>query len=141
MGLPLWLSGKETSSSAGATGDLGLIPGLGRSLGGGNGNPLQYSWLENPMDRGVCGATVHGVANSRTRLSDFTHSLMQLLGLPWWLRGQSICRQCGFNHWVRKTPWRRKWQPTPLFLPGESHGQWSLEGYSPWGCKQSDTTE
>ena len=43
--------------------------------------------------------------------------------------------------WVRKLPWRRKKQPTPVFLPGESHGQRSLVGYSPWGCKESDTTE
>ena len=42
---------------------------------------------------------------------------------------------------VRKIPWRRKWQPTPLFLPGEFHGQRSLASYSPWGCKESDTTE
>ena len=40
-----------------------------------------------------------------------------------------------------KDPWRRKWQPTPVFLPGEFHGQRSLAGYSPWGCKESDTTE
>ena len=40
-----------------------------------------------------------------------------------------------------KIPWRRKWWPTPVFLPGESHGQRSLAGYSPWGCKESDTTE
>ena len=53
-------------------GDLGLIPGLGRSPGEGNGNPLQYSCLENPVDRGAWRATVHGVAKSRTRLSDFT---------------------------------------------------------------------
>ena len=59
--------------------------------GEGNGTPLQYSCLENPMDRGAWWAAVHGVAKSRTRLSDFT-----------------------FTHW------RRKWQPTPVFLPGES---------------------
>ena len=47
----------------------------------------------------------------------------------------------GGNPWVRKIPWRRKWQPTPVFLPGEYHGQRSLAGYSPWGCKESDTTE
>ena len=46
-----------------------------------------------------------------------------------------------FNPWVGKIPWRRAWQPTPVFLPGESHGQRSLVGYSPWGCKESDTTE
>ena len=39
-----------------------------------------------------------------------------------------------------RPPWRRTWQPTPVFLPGESHGQWSLAGYSPWGHKESDTT-
>ena len=49
-------------------GDVGSIPGLGRSLGGGNGNPLQYSCLENPMDRGAWWATVHRVAKSQTRL-------------------------------------------------------------------------
>ena len=41
----------------------------------------------------------------------------------------------------QEDPWRRKWQPTPEFLPGEFHGQRSLAGYSPWGCKDSDTTE
>ena len=46
-----------------------------------------------------------------------------------------------FNPWVRKIPWRRTWQPTLVFLPGQSHGQRSLVGYSPWGHKESDTTE
>ena len=46
------------------------------------------------------------------------------------------CRRSGFNPWVGKIPWRRKWQPTPVFLPGESHGQRSLAGYSPWGHKR-----
>ena len=62
----------------------------------------------------------------------------------WWLRGSSVCLQCGrpgFNPWVRQIPWRRKWQPTPVFLPGESHGRRSLVGYSPWGRKESDMTE
>ena len=47
----------------------------------------------------------------------------------------------GFDPWVGKIPWRRGWQPTPGFLPGESHGQRSLVGYSPWGHKEWDTTE
>ena len=47
----------------------------------------------------------------------------------------------GFNPWVRKMPWRRAWQPTPVFLPRECHGQRSLEGYSPWGCKELDAIE
>ena len=51
------------------------------------------------------------------------------------------CRRPGFHPWVGKIPWRRKWQPTPVFLPGKSHGRQSLVGYCPWGCKESDTTE
>ena len=47
----------------------------------------------------------------------------------------------GFSSWVGKIHWRRKWQPTPLFLPGESHRQRSLMGYIPWGRKESDMTE
>ena len=46
-----------------------------------------------------------------------------------------------FDPWVGKIPWRRKWQPTPVFLPGKSHGQRSLAGYSSWGHKESDMTE
>ena len=59
----------------------------------------------------------------------------------------ALCLQCrrhrtlGFDPWVGKIPWRRKWQPTPVFLPGESHGQWSLAGYTLWGRKESDVTE
>ena len=51
------------------------------------------------------------------------------------------CRRPGFDPWVGKIPWRWKWQPTLVLLPGESHRQRSLAGYSPWGCKESDTTE
>ena len=50
-------------------------------------------------------------------------------------------QEAGFNPWVGKIPWRRKWQPTPVPLPGKSHGQRSLVGYSPWGRKESDPTE
>lgn len=69
------------------------------------------------------------------------------IGLPTWLSGKEFacqCRGCGFSLWVRKIPWRRKWQPTPIFLPGKSHGQRSLAGYSAWGRKSrtwlSDST-
>ena len=51
------------------------------------------------------------------------------------------CRRPGFVPWVRKIPWRREWQPTPVFLPGEFQGQRILVGYSPWGHKELDTTE
>ena len=64
--------------------------------------------------------------------------------LPWWLRRQSVCLQCrrpAFYPWVGKILWRRKWQPTPVLLPGKSHGWKSLVGYSLWGHKGSDTTE
>ena len=50
------------------------------------------------------------------------------------------CRRHRFNPWVGKIPWRRKWQLIPVFLPGKSHGQRSLVGYSPWGCKEADMT-
>ena len=80
----------------------------------GNGNPLQYSCLENPMDGGAWWAIVHGVAKSQTRLSDFTFTFMH---------------------------WRRKWQPTPVFLPGESPGWGSQVGCRLWGHTESDMTE
>ena len=69
------------------------------------------------------------------------------LGLPRGLSSQESSCQCrrhrrhGFDPWVGKIPWRRAWQPTPVFLPGESHGQESLAGYSPWDRKKLDTTE
>ena len=68
LGLPWWLSGKECVCNAG---DVGLIPGLGKSPGEGHDNPLQYSYLGNPMDRGAWQATVHGVAKD----SDMTYQL------------------------------------------------------------------
>ena len=68
-------AGSEVKASACNTGDPGLIPGLGRSPGEGNGNPHQDSCLENFMDREAWWATVHGVAKSQTRLSDFTYLL------------------------------------------------------------------
>ena len=81
-------------------------------VGEGNGTLLQYSCLENPMDGGAWNVAVHGVAEGRTRLSDFT-----------------------FMHW------RRKWQPTPVFLPRESQGRGSLVGCCLWGRTESDTIE
>ena len=60
-------------------------------------------------------------------------------GLPRWLRGKESacqCRRYEFNLWVGKIPWRRAWQPTPVFLPGEPHGQRSLAGYSQQGLKE-----
>ena len=65
QGLPQWLSGKEPTRNTGDIGDMDSIPGSGRSTGGGNGNPLQYSCLENPMDREAWKAIVYGVTRVR----------------------------------------------------------------------------
>ena len=84
--------------------------------GKGNGTPLQYSCLANPMDGGAWWAAAHAVSRSRTRLSDFTFTFT-------------------FMHW------RRKWQPTLIFLPGESQGWGSLVGCRLCSHPESDTTE
>ena len=124
--------------------------------GEGNGNPLQCSCLENPMDRGTWLAMVHGVVESRTQLKWLStahiwqRTPLQCIemssiinnGLPRWRSGKDSACQCrrrrrwGFDPWVGKIPCRRKWQPTPVFLPRESHGQRSLAGCSPWGCRR-----
>ena len=75
---------------------------------------------------------------------DIIEEYLRWLGLPWWLRWYRICLQCrrpGFDRWGRKISWRKEWQPTPIFLPGEFHGQRNLVDYSPWGRKESETTE
>ena len=133
LGFPCGSVGKESAHNAG---DLGWIPGLGRSPGEGNNYPLQYSGLENSM-----AYIVLGVAKSRTRLSDFHFQHMQTT-FRTSLAGQTVKRlptmwRSGFNPWVGKILWRREWQPTPVLLPGKSHGRL----HSPWGRKESDTTE
>ena len=115
----------------------------------GSGTPLQYSCLENPMGGGAWWATVHGVAKSWTRLSDFTltfhfhalekematHSSTLAWEIPWTeepRRLQSMGLLRVGHDWATSLSlftfihWRRKWQPTPVFLPGESQGQRSL---------------
>ena len=85
MGFPGTTSGKEPAANAGDIRDAGSVPGSGRSPVGGNGNPFQYSCLENPMDRGAWQTTVHRVTKSRTRLkqlstkptTDFSTSVTQ----------------------------------------------------------------
>ena len=65
-------------------------------------------------------------------------------GIPREHSGKESAGQCTglkFGPWVREVPWRREWLPTPVFLPGKSHGQRSLASYGPWGRKESDTTE
>ena len=90
-------------------------------------------------------ARVPGAAPGSGRTGSTSHVLLS--GFPGGASGKEPACQCrrqkrhGFDPWVGKIPWRRAWQPTPVFLPGESHGQRSLAGYSPQGCKESDTTE
>ena len=91
----------------------------------------------------------YGVTQSRTRLKRLSSSSSRLLcpplspgaclGLPRWLNVKEPacqCRRSGFNSWVGKIPWRRRWTPTSAFLPGKSLGQRSLESCSPWGYKR-----
>ena len=78
------------------------------------------------------------------RMQPRWHACYGYLMLPGWLSGKEPicqCRRRGFDPWVGKIPWRRKWQPTPVFLPGKSHGQRSLAGYSPWGSKELSTAK
>ena len=89
-----------------------MIPGLGRSSGEGISYPLQYSWASQEA------LVVREPSCQCRRL-----------------------KRRGFDPCVGKIPWRRAWQPTPVFLPREFHGQRSLAGYSPWGRKESDKTE
>ena len=125
MGLPSWLNGKEFSWQCRR---CRFNPWV-RKI------PWRREWLPTP--------TVHGVTKSWTQLSDFhfhqTVNSRGKQGLPWWLSGKEPtcqCRRGRFNPWVRKIPWSRQWQPTPVFLPGRSHGQRSLTGYSPWGHRR-----
>ena len=74
----------------------------------------------------------------------FFSFLYRLCGLPWWLSGKRStcqCVKCWLDPWIGKLPWRRKGQPTPVFLLGESQGQRRLVGYSPWGHKELGMTE
>ena len=88
-------------------------------------------------DRGDWYAGVQGVAKSHIWLSDWRTN--SIIGLRSWLIGKQSnyqCTKCGFKSWVGKDTWRRKWQLTPVFLPGKLHRQRSLVGYSPWGCQR-----
>ena len=95
-----------------------------------------------PCPLGVCHPGQIGLEMNLTSVSSCS-LLPAVLGFP---GGSAVkqsacqCRRHEFDPWVRKIPWRRKWQPTPTFLPGNIHGQSSLVGYSPWGRKVLDTT-
>ena len=144
--LPGSSAGKESACNAG---DPGLIPRV-RKI------PWRRDRVPTPVFRprefngqrslaGYSPKTV-GVAKSRTRLSEFPFHYHLLLILWASLVAQTIknlpsMQETRFDPWVGKIRWRRKRQPTPVFLPGESHGQRSLVGCSPWACKELDRTE
>ena len=117
-GRPQWLSSKDSACNARDLGGfMGSIPRLGKPSGEGNGNSLQYSCLENPMDKETCWAIVHVVAKSWTWLRTDTHKIL--------VTYISILANLAYlKEHILKTsmqiPWRRAWQPSPVFLPGES---------------------
>ena len=149
---PGLLCSSNSKESACNAGDLDSIPWLGGSPGGGNGNPLQYSCLENSMNRGTW-ATVHEVAKSQT-----TEHNSKQLGNKTLVKSRALIYKSHSTAFAFLSPspswsavatpyvlvelgtclkqhWRRKWQPIPVFLPGESHGQRSLA----WGRKSQQT--
>ena len=90
------------------------------------------------------------LAIQSSRVPGITHLFHEASVYPASLAAQKVESACntgdlgsrpGFNPWIGKIPWKRKWQPTPVFLPGKSHGWRSLAGYSAWGPKESDMTE
>ena len=87
--------------------------------------------------------TVLKLKKSKCASSLNKDSVNQSKPIPWWLSGKEStcqCRRRGLNSWIGKIPWRRKWQPPLIFLPGKFHGQRSLAGCSPWGRRELDAT-
>ena len=97
--------------------------------------------------RSLVQCLVKGTHKTVTQVMNKIQGLKSVIGLPRWYSGKEStcqCRRCrrrGFDPWLGKISWRRKWQPTLVFLPGKSHGQRSLAAYTPWGCEELDTTE
>ena len=126
---------KNLPASAGDFRDTGSIPGLGRSPGGGHGNPLQYSCLENPhVQRSLAGYSPWGRTESDTTKATYKgkHGASQVAlvikNLP---ASAGDVRDEGSIPGLGRSSWRRAWQPTLVFLPGRSPGQRTLAGYSP----------
>ena len=104
------------------------------------GKPLIFCWY--PLD--FTNMATLSLLNPFFSQLMFNWTITMCEGLPWWLKWARTClwRKPGrprFHVWIRKISWRREWQPTPAFLPGDFHGLRSL--VYPWGCKESDTTE
>ena len=110
-------------------------------IGGGDGNPLQGSCLENPRDGGTWWAAVSGVPQSRTWLKQLSSSSKHLLRT---VEPKENEYNIFLMYLIEVDDWylrRRQWQPTPVLLPGRSHGQRSPVGCRLWGRTESDTTE
>ena len=117
LGPPLsYFGGSDSKASVYNARDLGSSPGLGRSPGEGNGNPLQYYCLENPMDRGAWWAAVHGVAKSQTWLSDFTFTLSYF---KWYLLENVYCIYIKIQLILSNSTfaWKIPWTEEPDRLP------------------------
>ena len=136
-GFPGGSDGKDSGCNARSP---GLIPGSGRSPREGNGNPVQYSCLENPMGRGGWQATVHGVTKSQTQLSDF-HYLFSYCGKLKWKESAHSLGDLGLIPGSGRSPGEGNGNPLQYSCLEKSHGRRNLVGYSPWGCKELDTTE
>ena len=148
-----------------------LIPGLGRYPGEGNGSPLQYSCLENPIhgdfqspnpwghkESDMTEQLTHSLEGITTQLAIAVISTCNIIiksnRALWFPENNKVslltvnlvaqtvkCLPTMWETWVGKISWRRKWQPTPILLPGKCHGWRSLVGYSSRGHKESDMTE
>ena len=119
--------------------DMHSISGSGRSPGEGNGNSFQYfawkiPWTEEPGD-------LQSMGSQRVRQDWATNTHFQDFPGGSAVKESASMQETEVRSLVGKMPWRRKWQPTPLFFPGKSHGQRSLMSHSPWGHKELNTTE
>ena len=149
---------KNMLTNAGDTRDSGLTHGLEVSYGGGNSNPFQYSCLKNSMGRRAWWAAVHGASKSWIQLSTHTEDMKTGSSLDHALNGLTDFKHVRFclflvlsqKSWTwlkwlinnsKLILWRRKWQPTLVIFPGNSYGERTRMGYSPWGCKGLDMTE
>ena len=115
-------------------------------------NDLDQKWLllcqesyaiMNPLPYPLTIFLSNSALFNLVRLWETNTGVSERYWLLWWLNCKESCssRRCGFDPGVGKIPWRRAWQSTPVFLPGESRGQRSLVGYSPWGYKELDTAK
>ena len=151
MGLPQWLSSKESTCNPGVTGDMGLIPVWGRSPGGVHGNPLQSSCLENAMDRGAWQAAVHRVTKNQTwrkRLSSSSSSRYSVgMGFPGSSVGKNLpakagdLKDAGLIFELGRSPGGEHGNPLQYSCLENPHKQRRLVDYSLCGHKKSHTTE